>query len=50
MVARDRFVLATLIERQIPTVIVTSGGYTRTSHQLVAALALAVAELQQEPL
>jgi hypothetical protein len=30
-----------LVELQIPTVIVTSGGYTRGSHQLIAELALA---------
>jgi len=44
VVARDRFVLDTLIEHQIPTVIVTSGGYTRSSHQLVAELAVALVE------
>jgi histone deacetylase 11 len=41
---RDRFVLDTLIERGIPTVIVTSGGYTRLSHDLIADLAVAVVE------
>lgn len=44
VIARDRFVLDTLIERQIPTVIVTSGGYTKRSYQLVAELAVAVVE------
>jgi len=44
VVARDRFVLDTLAERQIPTVIVTSGGYTRRSHPLIAELALAVVD------
>jgi len=43
-VARDRLVLEALIERQIPTVIVTSGGYTQRSHQLIAELAVAVVD------
>lgn len=42
VVARDRFVLDTLVAQGIPTAIVTSGGYTRQSHQLIAELALAV--------
>ena len=42
--ATDRLVLETLDERQIPTVIVTSGGYSRRSHELVAELAVAVVE------
>jgi len=37
-------VLEALIERQIPTVIVTSGGYTQRSHQLIAELAVAVVD------
>ena len=41
---RDRLVVDALAERRIPTVIVTSGGYTRRSHELVAQLALAVVE------
>lgn len=45
VMARDRFVLETLVQRRIPTVIVTSGGYTRRSHQLIAELAVAVANL-----
>jgi len=48
VMARDRFVLEALVQRQIPTVIVTSGGYTRRSHQLVAELALAVANVRGE--
>jgi len=44
VVKRDRLVLAPLAERQIPTVIVTSGGYTRRSHELVAELAVALVE------
>ena len=38
--ARDRYVVDALKERKIPTVIVTSGGYTRGSYELVADLAL----------
>lgn len=41
---RDRLVLDALAERQIPSVIVTSGGYSPRSHQLVAELALALVE------
>jgi len=37
-------VLEALIERQIPTVIVTSGGYTQRSRQLIAELAVAVVD------
>ena len=37
---RDRYVVDALKERKIPTVIVTSGGYTRGSYELVADLAL----------
>lgn len=37
---RDRLVVSTLAGRGIPTLIVTSGGYTRASHRLVAGLAL----------
>ena len=42
--ARDRTVLEMLTTRKIPTVVVTSGGYTRTSHQLIAEMALYLAE------
>jgi histone deacetylase 11 len=38
--SRDRLVLDALAERNIPVVIVTSGGYTEHSHALVADLAL----------
>jgi histone deacetylase 11 len=41
--ARDRLVLDTLARRNIPTVIVTSGGYTRASHALIARMALHLA-------
>jgi histone deacetylase 11 len=40
--ARDRHVVRTLAEHGIATAIVTSGGYTRESHRLVAQLALEV--------
>ena len=49
VIARDRFVLDALAARQIPAVIVTSGGYTRRSHQLVAALALALVDRLDAP-
>ncbi len=42
---RDRLVLEALAGRGIPTVIVTSGGYTAKSHELVARLAQRVFEL-----
>jgi histone deacetylase 11 len=38
--ARDRLVIDMLASRNIPTVIVTSGGYTRISHTLIADMAL----------
>ena len=44
VVTRDRMVIDALAERQIPTVIVTSGGYTDRSHALIAGLALLVIE------
>jgi len=44
VIERDRIVVDALAERQIPTVIVTSGGYTRHSHVLVAELAQRVIE------
>jgi histone deacetylase 11 len=44
VVTRDRFVVETLAERRIPTVIVTGGGYTRCSYELVAQLALTLVE------
>jgi histone deacetylase 11 len=33
---RDRFVLDSLAAHQIPTVVLTSGGYTSLSHALIA--------------
>lgn len=40
---RDRLVVDALAQRDVPTVIVTSGGYSRASHELVAQLALYLA-------
>jgi histone deacetylase 11 len=37
---RDRLILDTLARLGIPTVIVTSGGYTKISHELIARMAL----------
>ena len=42
--ARDRLVVRTLAERGISTVVVTSGGYTRESHRLIAQLAIDIVE------
>lgn len=39
VVERDRFVLEEITKRNIPSVIVTSGGYTSQSYKLVAELA-----------
>jgi histone deacetylase 11 len=41
---RDRFVLEHLIERKMPTLVLLSGGYSRQSYQLVAAMASSVLE------
>jgi histone deacetylase 11 len=38
--ARDRLVIDMLASRNIPTVILPSGGYTRISHKLIAEMAL----------
>ncbi len=38
--ARDRLIVDTLARRNIPTVIVTSGGYSDASHRLIADLAI----------
>jgi histone deacetylase 11 len=46
---RDRLVVRTLAERGIPTLIVTSGGYTRASHRLVAQLAIELVEAALRP-
>jgi histone deacetylase 11 len=45
---RDQMVISTLAERRIPTLIVTSGGYTERSHALIAQLALLVIATQAE--
>lgn len=47
VVARDTLVLDTLSRQGIPTVIVTSGGYTSQSHELIAQLAHRVLQLQR---
>jgi histone deacetylase 11 len=44
IIERDRIVVDALSDRRIPTVIVTSGGYTHHSHVLVAELAQRVVE------
>ncbi|HET6148323.1 MAG TPA: histone deacetylase [Polyangia bacterium] len=49
VIARDRFVLETLIGAEIPTAIVTSGGYTHRSHELIAELALSAVDLLRTP-
>ena len=41
---RDQFVLRQLVERGIPTLVVLSGGYSRESYQLVAAMVKFVLE------
>ena len=42
VVNRDKFVIEELTKRNIPTVIMTSGGYTKDSHKLIADLAKTV--------
>ncbi len=49
VVARDAMVLDALSGQGIPTVIVTSGGYTSQSHELIAQLAHRVMQLQPVP-
>jgi histone deacetylase 11 len=44
VVERDRHVVRTFAARGIPVVAVTSGGYTRESHRLVAQLAIEMVE------
>ena len=46
---RDRTVIDALAERRIPTVVVTSGGYTDRSHALIAELALLVVRQGKPP-
>jgi len=45
--ARDAFVVSALARRNIPTLILTSGGYTRSSRELVAHLARQVIDLMR---
>ena len=42
VIERDKYVIESLVSRGIPTVIMTSGGYTKQSYQLIAALAQTV--------
>ncbi len=42
--ARDRLIVDTLAQRNIPAVIVTSGGYSNASHHLIADLAIYLVE------
>lgn len=42
--ARDRLIVDTLAARGIPTIVVTSGGYSDASHRLVADLAIHLVE------
>jgi len=44
VLARDRFVLETLRERNLPTVVLTSGGYTSISYQAIARFVLTAVE------
>jgi len=41
---RDRFTIGTLRARNIPTVMLTSGGYTQTSYKLIADSVIALVE------
>ncbi|ABC31797.1 Deacetylases, including yeast histone deacetylase and acetoin utilization protein [Hahella chejuensis KCTC 2396] len=45
--ARDHFVLDMLIKHNIPTVIMTSGGYSKDSYRLIADLAQHLLEMPQ---
>jgi acetoin utilization deacetylase AcuC-like enzyme len=42
--ARDRLIVRMLADKGIPTVVVTSGGYSRQSHELTAQLAMTVVQ------
>lgn len=42
VVERDKYVLEQLVKRNIPTVIMTSGGYSKQSYKLIAQLGLEV--------
>src|SRR5262245_37076713 len=44
VLARDRFVIETLRGRNLPTVVLTSGGYTSISYQAIARMVLAAAQ------
>lgn len=50
VIQRDRFIIDTLIQMNIPTVIMTSGGYTNDSHRIIADMAMHVYSLfKQRP-
>lgn len=42
---RDQFIIESLVEMDIPTVIMTSGGYTKQSHFLIAEIASKTVQL-----
>ncbi|WP_444997128.1 histone deacetylase family protein [Aliikangiella sp. IMCC44359] len=42
VVRRDKFIIEKLIERNIPTVVMTSGGYTEKSCEIIAELASSI--------
>jgi histone deacetylase 11 len=44
VLARDRFVVETLRTRNLPTVVLTSGGYTSVSYQAIAKIVLAAVQ------
>lgn len=45
VVERDRYIIQQLTSRGIPTVVMTSGGYSKDSYKLVAKLAQTISEL-----
>ena len=44
VIKRDKFVIDKLTKRGLPTVVMTSGGYTKQSHELIAELAKIIVE------
>ena len=49
ILARDLYVVSELRRRQIPTVMVLSGGYTRQSYRLVADSVIRLIERETRP-
>ena len=45
---RDQFVLKQLADRNIPTVVLTSGGYSQQSYQAIARMILSVLDWQED--